>query len=767
MRLTLLLFVCITVLFLLNGFSQTNEWMTEYTTFDDALNGTGDQTSSVAVVGPNRFVALVTMTPNSLLELFNPPGNYLVGYWDADSGNGRVPSPINGQQTMPLYNVDGQFTSWGVLDVVQLTGAWQIASDDSNRVYVANNDGNHNILVFQIDETGVTTTDYRMETGSENIFAIEVDKNGYVYVVDYEGNASKTDEVKVYARINAPGTTWGDFGGHTDAPVTTIDLPDGIYQGITVSDDGTSLFISATSEKSIWKYIGDPVGGYTLDNSFQFTLSPFDSLIGDPINKPSVLGLAYLNDPPLVFAAVDTFINGTSAGEYDYARIYVIDPMTAANLDTIDIAEWNFAITGDYSTGSNNGRAGGFGSVADVDIEASQPAVYTQTYYGWAVEKWLFDGDLGSLLPVLPEKLLITEIVTTPNAGEFIEIYNPNSYPVDLSNTYLTDATTHSAGEYYYNIVTGSNYGGNTLQSDFHARFPAGATIQPGEYQTVAMSGDADFNSQYSMNPTYEIDQAEFVSGTPDGVPDMREAALYSIYGPDSSWTPRITNGDEVIILYYWDGSSDLVVDLDYLLYNENSPAPNDEATSKTGVVIDGPDPDAIGTAYLADTDSALQKSAPNLNSTGTSIQRIDFNEGAQTMSGGNGVTGADETSEDLNNTFIATSPPTPNSGPTVGIEDSEVLPTAYAISQNYPNPFNPTTTISFQIPEASNVSIIIFNNLGQKIRTLVNENKNPGNYNVVWDGRDESGFQVSSGIYIYRIQAADFNQSRKMLLVK
>jgi len=400
MRQILLSFVCISFVFLVNGFSQTNEWMTEYVTFDDAINGTGDQTASVAVVGPNRFVALVTLTPNSLAELFDPPGNYLVGYWDADSGTGRVPSPINGQQTFPLYSTDGQFTSWGVLDVVQLKGAWQLASDNNNRVYVANNDVNHNILVFQIDGNGVTTTDYRMETGSENIFAIEVDNNGYVYVVDYEGNASKTDEVKVYAGIEAPGTTWGQFGGHSDPPTTTIDLPEGNYLGLTVSDDGTSLFISATSEKSIWKYTGDPVNGYTLDNSFQFTLSPNDTLIGNILNKPSVLGLGYLNDPPLVFAAIDTFINGTVAGEYDYARIYVINAMTAASLDTIDIAEWNFAITGAYNTGSNNGRAGGFGSVADVDIEASQPAVYTQTYYGWAVEKWLFDGDLHNLLSI-------------------------------------------------------------------------------------------------------------------------------------------------------------------------------------------------------------------------------------------------------------------------------------------------------------------------------------------------------------------------------
>ena len=119
-----------------------------------------------------------------------------------------------------------------------------------------------------------------------------------------------------------------------------------------------------------------------------------------------------------------------------------------------------------------------------------------------------------------------------------------------------------------------------------------------------------------------------------------------------------------------------------------------------------------------------------------------------------------------MNNTFTNNSEPSPN-GPIVGIEEKENIPLSYAMSQNYPNPFNPTTTISYQLPKAANVSILVYNTMGQKIRTLVNENKNPGTHNVIWDGRDDSGLQVSSGIYIYRIQAADFIESRKMLLVK
>ncbi|HEX9652463.1 MAG TPA: T9SS type A sorting domain-containing protein [bacterium] len=405
-------------------FAQSNEWSTQYVTFDDGVNGTGDQTSSVAVVAPNRFVAIVAQSPPSpvLDNLFSLPGNYLVGYWDADSADGRVPSLINKQMKHPDYNTDAQFTDWiSGLDEIRLAGAWQLASGKNNYVYVANNDQEHNILVFELTETGVVSTDFRMTTGSENIFAIEVDTAGYVYVIDYEGSDPKTNEVKVFAPIGAPGTTWGDFGGHNDTPATTIDLPPGIYQGLTVSGDGSQLFISATSERSLWKYVGDPENGYTPDNSFQLTLAPDDTIGNGGFGTPSFLGLAFFDDPPTVFAAVDSFIHIGSSGGYPYGRIYQIDANTAVSEDTIDIAEWNFRIAGDYATGSSNGRVGGFASVIDVDVESTEPVLYTQTYYGWAVEKWVFDGvvSVEQIAETIPEVFSLKQNYPNP--------FNPNT----------------------------------------------------------------------------------------------------------------------------------------------------------------------------------------------------------------------------------------------------------------------------------------------------------------------------------------------------
>lgn len=102
-----------------------------------------------------------------------------------------------------------------------------------------------------------------------------------------------------------------------------------------------------------------------------------------------------------------------------------------------------------------------------------------------------------------------------------------------------------------------------------------------------------------------------------------------------------------------------------------------------------------------------------------------------------------------------------------VSIEDQELLPTAYGLSQNYPNPFNPTTSIQFALPEASQVTLDIYNILGQKVRTLVNGHVEPGYINAHWDGLDQNGNPISSGTYIYRLQTADQTFSKKMVLMK
>jgi len=98
---------------------------------------------------------------------------------------------------------------------------------------------------------------------------------------------------------------------------------------------------------------------------------------------------------------------------------------------------------------------------------------------------------------------------------------------------------------------------------------------------------------------------------------------------------------------------------------------------------------------------------------------------------------------------------------------DPGTLPGGYSLCQNYPNPFNPTTTIRYDLPELADVRIAVYNVVGQVVRTLVDRQMSPGQYETVWDGRDDSGSPVSSGLYLYRMTAGNFSQSRKMLLLK
>ena len=100
-------------------------------------------------------------------------------------------------------------------------------------------------------------------------------------------------------------------------------------------------------------------------------------------------------------------------------------------------------------------------------------------------------------------------------------------------------------------------------------------------------------------------------------------------------------------------------------------------------------------------------------------------------------------------------------------VKKAKALPTVAALHQNYPNPFNPSTEIRFDIPTAREVRLEIYNQLGQSIRTLVDQRMKAGAYTFKWNGADERGNSVASGVYFFNLDAGNFSQIRKMTLVK
>lgn len=102
-----------------------------------------------------------------------------------------------------------------------------------------------------------------------------------------------------------------------------------------------------------------------------------------------------------------------------------------------------------------------------------------------------------------------------------------------------------------------------------------------------------------------------------------------------------------------------------------------------------------------------------------------------------------------------------------VGSQEETVLPSEFRLGQNFPNPFNPETTIRYALPEAAHATLGIYNILGQKVATLVDQEKPAGYHEVIWNGRDSSDQLLASGVYFYQLIAGEFQRTRRMMLMK
>lgn len=230
--------------------------------------------------------------------------------------------------------------------------------------------------------------------------------------------------------------------------------------------------------------------------------------------------------------------------------------------------------------------------------------------------------------------LLISEFVVTPTAGEFLEIYNPTANAIPLDNYYLSDEVFNNNNN-YINVVKG-NF--TAFTSDFLVKFPSGTSIGPKQFLTIAVTGTG-FNTTYGKPADFEI------KGDDANTPDMAKPSPNSVGA-----TVGFSNGSEVLILFYWDGQSDLVQDVDIVTWGSKA-----EAVNKTNVSIDGLDADTTPSTYLADTPVAEQFVVNTENDADTdphdvnnSAQRKLEVEDLETWTGGNGITGHNETSENL-----------------------------------------------------------------------------------------------------------------------
>ena len=236
------------------------------------------------------------------------------------------------------------------------------------------------------------------------------------------------------------------------------------------------------------------------------------------------------------------------------------------------------------------------------------------------------------------DHLLITEVSFTPTPSEFIEIFNPSTTAaVNLENYYLAD---HGS---YWMIVNNSQINST---ADFFARFPTSSIIPPMGTIVVSLAGNTSFNGYYGGSTV-----ANFELVNTDGTPDMLPAQPGSIGA-----TASITNAGECVILYSWNGVSDLVQDVDMVNAGQPAAANAISQNSKAGQAIDGPDGDVLTTAYPANAYTMGNMTFAGAIGT-TANRKPDKDEGTEAVVNGSGITGDDETSENTGATWLALAP--------------------------------------------------------------------------------------------------------------
>ena len=102
-----------------------------------------------------------------------------------------------------------------------------------------------------------------------------------------------------------------------------------------------------------------------------------------------------------------------------------------------------------------------------------------------------------------------------------------------------------------------------------------------------------------------------------------------------------------------------------------------------------------------------------------------------------------------------------------LGAVDGYAIPEQFSLHQNYPNPFNPVTTLRYDLPENALINITIYDMLGRQVKTLMDQTQDAGYRSIIWDATNDYGKPVSAGIYLYQIQAGEYMQTKKMVLLK
>ena len=440
-----------------------------------------------------------------------------------------------------------------------------------------------------------------------------------------------------------------------------------------------------------------------------------------------------------------------------YAELAATVSVTATSISPLTGAVFHYAVNGGtFATLTGSAQGGGvytatvpgqdagavvtwYATVTNgAGLSTNSPADAPASTHTWTV------GDAPQ------PKLLLTEVCTVGSDQEFVEVWNPGTREVDLSDYYLSDAIYFPNNTGYWNLgggVLNSDTIGGGAFTDFTARFPDGFKISAGDTITVSIAGSTKFTNSFGFAPDIELYEDD---AFPDGVPDMR--SIYpsgsSIISADS--VPSLTNTGEPMILFRWSAGQALVTDVDVFVYG----AGGSYQFTKTGKSV-------AGSTYRPETAVASQHPYATAAVFGQSYQRVDATEGTQVLTGSNGIDGRDELSEPWNVTWTlaAPAPAQPGNG-SAGGEGGIAL---VVPARTFLPSLGETFPVKITSRPRSETRLRLYDREGRLVRTLFDSRFNgppsttPGSYSTIaWDGLDETFQPVSSGMYIVHLSVVE-----------
>ena len=368
---------------------------------------------------------------------------------------------------------------------------------------------------------------------------------------------------------------------------------------------------------------------------------------------------------------------------------------------------------------------------------------------------------LAGTAPDARAHLLVTEVGYDPvdetgATAEFVEILNPDPAPAPLGNVWL--AGDEDAYPYLVNGPVESITLGN-----FIYRFPALA-LAPNHVVVVCHDSDAflaehfpggglaAFQAQPGNPILLEVTQ----DGAADGVADMIP------WGSNPDGTLSMANNGECVGLVTWDGTSDLVQDVDWVCWLTTTYIPNKDVDYPFG--FDGPDADFDPSFYAEDrADGIPAPDAPE----GSSIHRTSLVEKGEVTSGGNGVTGHDETSEDWSTWKVGPFSPGVCALSSVGVGLPVPPPSSLSVRVASANPFVRDVRLAYSMPRAGHVRVTIHDLAGRIVARVVDADEPAGTHAATWDGRDRNGQAVPAGLYVARVASGGENGFARLYAVR